>query len=61
MKITMIDQRSRIKKIDHRNIPENLTNLKNLLTQYTRPTADTVAAKMMLWNLQKLKLTKKTM
>ena len=33
----MRNQKTKLKRIDHRNMPKNLTNLENLLAQYKNP------------------------
>ena len=33
----MRNQKTKLNKIDHRNMPKNLTNLENLLVQYKNP------------------------
>ena len=37
MKLTMRNKKTKLKRIDHRNMPKNLTNLENLLAQYKNP------------------------
>ena len=37
MKLTMRNQKTKLKRIDHRNMPKNLTNLENLPAQYKNP------------------------